>query len=103
MRCSLSPPFTSRRSRPDLAIELLDRVLAAGASEHHVTVPLLVMRVEAQLAQGDIDAARRSSDELREIAADAQSTYVRAAAAATRARLCGRPATATHEPAGTKP
>jgi ATP/maltotriose-dependent transcriptional regulator MalT len=77
------------RSRPNLAIEVLDRVLGAGSPEHHMTAPLVAMRVEAHLARGDLDAARRSSHELRDLASGQPSTYLRAVAAAARARLCG--------------
>ena len=76
------------RSHPDRAIELLDRVLGAGLQEHHLTVPLLAMSVDAHLAGDDLDAARRLSDQLSELATDQPSTYVRAVAAVARARLC---------------
>ena len=48
------------------------------------------MRVEAHLARGDVDAARRSSDELSDLAAGQPSAYVRAVAAAARARAVQR-------------
>jgi DNA-binding CsgD family transcriptional regulator len=76
------------KSRPDLAIEVLDRSLGAGPQEHHVVVPLLAMTVEAHIARGDLDSARRSNDQLSELATDHASTYVRAVAAVARARLC---------------
>ena len=76
------------RSRPDLAIELLDRVLGASPQEHHVVVPLLAMSVDAHIAGGDLDSARRSSDQLSELATNQAPTYVRAVAAVARARLC---------------
>ena len=75
------------RSRHDLAVELLDRALDARPPEHHETVPLLALRVEAHLAGGDLDAARRSGDQLREIAIDQPSSYVQAVSAAARARV----------------
>ncbi len=75
-------------SRPDLAIELLDRALNAGAQEQHMAVPLLAMRVDAHLARGDLDAARRSWERLDEMAVDQPSAYLRAVAATARARLC---------------
>ena len=76
------------RSRPDLALELLDRILDAGTGEHHATVALLALRVDALLARGDVDAARRSTERLVERATDQPSNYVRAVAAVARAKLC---------------
>jgi DNA-binding NarL/FixJ family response regulator len=76
------------RSRHDLAIELLDSALDAGEQQPHLAVPLLAVKVEAHLAAGDLDAARRSSDQLSGLATDQTSTYVRAVAAVARARIC---------------
>jgi DNA-binding CsgD family transcriptional regulator len=75
-------------SHPDLAIELLDRVLGADSMEDHVKVPLLALRIEAQLARGDLDAACHTRDELHDLATEDASPYVRAVAATARARLC---------------
>jgi DNA-binding NarL/FixJ family response regulator len=76
------------RARHDLAIELLDRALDSRPLEDHETVRLLALRVEAHLAAGDLEAARRSGDLLGEIATDQTSNYVRAVSATARARLC---------------
>ena len=75
------------RSRADLAIELLDRVLSAGPQENHLTVPLLAMSVDAHLAGGDLGSARRSVDQLSELATSQPSTYVQGVAAVARARF----------------
>ena len=76
------------RSHHDLAIELLDRAFDADPPELHLAVPLLALRVEAHLAGGDLESARRSSDQLIKHATDWPSTYVRAVAAVASARLC---------------
>jgi DNA-binding NarL/FixJ family response regulator len=46
------------------------------------------MSVDAHIAGGDLDSARRSSDQLSELATNQAPTYVRAVAAVARARLC---------------
>ncbi len=74
------------RSRPDLALELLDRALATRPGQH--VLPLLALRVEAQLSNGDLDGSRRSSDQLSQFATAQPSDYASALAAAALARIC---------------
>jgi DNA-binding CsgD family transcriptional regulator len=74
------------QSRPEPAVELLDRVLG-GDLEDHVQAPLLALLVEAHLAGGDVDAAHRSTEQLRTLARDQPSPYVRALVAVARARV----------------
>lgn len=81
------------RLRPDLAVELLDRALDAGTNESQAKLPLLALSVDAHLARGDVDSARRSSQRLIDLVAVQPSTYGRATAAVARAKLC----TATDE------
>ncbi|MGH9270851.1 MAG: helix-turn-helix transcriptional regulator [Ilumatobacteraceae bacterium] len=75
------------RSRPEPALELLDRALG-GELEQHVEAPLLALLVQANLAVGDVEAARRSSEQLRRLGESQSSPYVRAVAAVAQARVC---------------
>jgi DNA-binding NarL/FixJ family response regulator len=76
------------RDEPALAAELLDRRLADGPHEDHVLAPLLAPHVEAQIAIGDLGAARRLSEQLTELVRDESSPYLRALAATARAQVC---------------
>jgi DNA-binding NarL/FixJ family response regulator len=76
------------RAEAPLAVELLDRVVANGPHERHVLAPLLSDVVQARLAFGDDDGARRAAEELAELAGADSSPYLRALAAAARARVC---------------
>jgi DNA-binding NarL/FixJ family response regulator len=73
---------------PELALELLDRVLSSSTLEDHVEAPLLAFVVEALLALSDLDAAGVASERLTELARQQSSSYVKAIAAEARARLC---------------
>jgi DNA-binding NarL/FixJ family response regulator len=76
------------RARPDLAMELLDRILAGGHREDHVLAPLLSQVVEARVALGDTDGARTACARLTELVAVQASPYLRALGAVARAQVC---------------
>ena len=76
------------RGHPELALELLDRVLSSATFEDHVEAPLLALVVEAHLALADLVAAAAASERLTELARNQSSPYVKAIAAEARARLC---------------
>jgi DNA-binding NarL/FixJ family response regulator len=76
------------RGHPELALELLDRVLSSSIFDDHTQAPLLALVVEAHLALANPDAAGAASERLTELARSQSSSYVKAIAAQARARLC---------------
>lgn len=76
------------RGHPELALELLDRVLSSSALECHVQAPLLGLVVEAHVGLADLNAARAATERLIELARNQSSAYVKAIAAEAQARLC---------------
>lgn len=76
------------RGHPDLAIELLDRVMAAGPLPDYVEAALLALAVECHLAAGDIDQARRCSHRLTEVARGQSAKAIHAVAAVARGHVC---------------
>lgn len=72
---------------PNQALELLDRVLAAGPMDDHLVAPLLGLAVEAHLAAGDVAGAGRTSDRLSVIARGQESPYVAAIGWMARGRV----------------
>lgn len=76
------------RSEADLAVELIERALAAAPLEEHVLAPLLGRLVDARLALGQHAAAAGESARLTQIAHGPASPYLKALAAAARARVC---------------
>jgi len=76
------------RGEPGLALELLDRVLASRSFEDHVEAPLVALVVDAQLARGALDEARRASARLTDLARDQSAQYLKALAAVARGRVC---------------
>lgn len=75
------------RSRPDLAVELLDRAIDSRVGNPHTEASLLALRVEAHIARVDFAAARLSDDLLRELVGQHSSDYMAAVAASAHARL----------------
>lgn len=75
------------RSRPQPAIEILDRALAEDLADH-IAAPLLSALIEAHLADGDADAAAETCERLDVAARSGSSPYVAALAASARARVC---------------
>jgi len=73
---------------PELALEVLDRVLSSSPFDDHVEAPLLALVVEAHLALSDLGAAGEANERLTEFARNQSSSYVKAIAAEARARLC---------------
>jgi DNA-binding CsgD family transcriptional regulator len=76
------------QGRPALAIEVLDRRLAAGALPDYIEVALLAAKVECHLELGELDDARRISEQVSEMAKNLRAPVVHALAAAARARVC---------------
>ena len=76
------------KSEGVLAVEMLDRVLASGPQEDHVTAPFLALSVDAHLASGHLGRARESSERLTTLAHQQSSHYVTALAAVAEARIC---------------
>ncbi len=70
-----------------VAAEMLNRALAATPPEH-LLVPLLSLRVEAHLADGDFEAAGVATDLLCEQATSDAGGYTQGIAASARARVC---------------
>jgi DNA-binding NarL/FixJ family response regulator len=86
------------RGRPQLAVELLERALAAPGLPDYVEVPLLAQVVDAHVAVGASAAARASSARLTEVACDQPAPYLKALAALARARTGdGDPRSRLHE------
>lgn len=88
--------------RPRLAIELVDRCLAAGGVPDHVEAGLLAAAVDAHLACHEPDVAVSAGERLSAIAGAQPAPAVRGLAAVARARLCvaageGDPRSCWHE------
>jgi DNA-binding CsgD family transcriptional regulator/predicted negative regulator of RcsB-dependent stress response len=84
------------RGRPQPAIELLERVVAADLADHEAA-PLLAVLVESHLSAGDLDDAAQIAQRLSALAARQQSTFVTGLAASAQARVCtahGKPSEA---------
>ena len=76
------------RGDADMALEQLDRTLAAGPLERHVLAPVLSELVRARLQGGDLPGAEEAAARLSELVHTEASPYLRALAAAARAQLC---------------
>ncbi len=76
------------RGEPELAVEVVDRALAAGPLPDYVEAPLLALAVDAHLAGGDPGAARAAGARLTDLAVSQPAPYVAAIAALAAARLC---------------
>ena len=76
------------RSHTELALELVERALSSGSQEDHRVAPLLSLAAQAHLQNGDLERAKDATERLTAMARDQPSPYLRAAAAAARARLC---------------
>lgn len=74
------------RGRTALARERIDRALPAAVGVP--AIRLLALRVEAQLAEGDLVGARQSLDQLQPLAARHNSPYAVAAMALARGQVC---------------
>lgn len=74
------------RSRPQLALELIERTLAAGVPDY-AAGPLWSALADAHLAAGDTDAARQVADRLLALAGEQPAPYIRGLAAAAQGRV----------------
>jgi len=88
--------------RPHVAVELVDRYLSLGGRPDYVEGPLLAVAVQAHLACGDTDAARRCGDRLAALASEQSMPGLRGVAAVARSQLCvatssGDPRSCWHE------
>lgn len=84
-------PLASLRAAqgcPELAIEIVDRVLGAGDLADYTEAPLLALAVECHLALGDLDRARTRGGRLTEVARNQSSKVVLALGAVARGRIC---------------
>jgi DNA-binding CsgD family transcriptional regulator len=82
------------RGAPVLARDVLDRCTAGSddavprVGETSMIGPLLALRVEVHLAEGDIDGADRAAQRLGRLAEAQRRPYLTAAAALARGRVC---------------
>ena len=76
------------QGRPDLAIEILDRLLGAGDLPDYSEAPLLALAVECHLALGELDQARTRGERLTKVARNQNSRVLQALAAVARGRVC---------------
>ena len=75
------------RGEPRAAAALLEARLDEMARSSLLAAPLLAQLVEAQLAEGDVDEARRAAAELEAIAETSGRERVEALAALARGRI----------------
>ena len=76
------------RSEAPLAAELIERALASGSLDEHMRAPLVSQLVDARIALGDVADAASWSSKLTEMAPSRASPFLKALAAAARARVC---------------
>ncbi len=76
------------QGHPELALELVDRVLAPGDHPDYVEVPLLALAVDCHLVLGEVDRAQQRSERLTQVARDQSSKVLHALAAVARGRVC---------------
>ncbi len=84
-------PMTRLRlaqARPAVALELIDRVLAAPELADYTEGALRALAAECLVRLSDLDAARQHVDVLSALASGQPSVGLRAQAAASRAQLC---------------
>lgn len=74
------------RSRPEAAIELLERFVTSGLADHEAA-PLLAVLVEAHLCAGNVEQAADTANRLASLAARQTSTFVAGLAASAQARV----------------
>jgi DNA-binding CsgD family transcriptional regulator len=76
------------RGEPDLALEVVDRLLANRDLPDYSEAPLRALAVECLVRMEQFDAASAQADALAEVVDAQASVALRATAAAARARLC---------------
>jgi len=76
------------QGRPELAMEIIDRVLGAGDLPDYAEAPLLALAVECHLQLDELDQARTRSERLTDVARRQTSKVVRGLAAFARGRIC---------------
>ncbi len=88
--------------RPQVAVEIVDRYLSVGDRADYVEAPLLAVAVQAHVASGEVDAARRCKERLASLAAAQSTSGLRGLAAVASAQVCvatgaGDPRACWHE------
>lgn len=87
----VAPPLAAvhlARGETELAADLLERALTQVASHSTEAAPLWGLLVEAHLAGGRLDAARRAAEEVTECAREHPVPYLTATAALARGLVC---------------
>ncbi|GAA3165445.1 hypothetical protein GCM10010531_17440 [Blastococcus jejuensis] len=87
----VAPPLAAvhlARGETDVAADVLERALAQVASHSTEAAPLWALLVEAHLAGGRLDAARRAAEEVTRCAVEHPVPYLTATAALARGLVC---------------